>query len=627
MAAMPTSVNVDEPPLRELNNELRVLVEMFPTIQPQVFREMLLNTSSESRLGMVTENLLRDPGRCVSGRVKPPDDAPSRSLLRTEERFRSLSYKTAVIEALSQEFKGLNRSAIRGVVAECNHSYSQSRERLLELSTKSWRFSITRFLFRRKTPVAGEHPLVMWDSCQAGSVSLLQPTLRFTPSTELNLELWNTLIQPILNKQRAEQCLHDRLYALKVNEDQAERLGETYDCECCFASYPMEQLSNCTDKGHYICYSCIRHTINEALYGQGWAKSIDHDRCTVKCIAPDSRGDDGCSGFIPSTMTQIALETDDDAQDHWTKLQDRFAVEALRKSHLPLVRCPFCTYAELDDFDARKVRWKWPSSLSTYLAGIVCVFASLSAIPGLQYLVYLFMAIALLCLSAFTLQDVRGQAGAWLAVSLSRITRKKRGLKFSCQSPRCGRASCVNCHKVWADVHICYESAKLALRAAIEAATTEVVKRTCPMCSLSFVKAAGCNKLACVCGYTMCYVCRQEIGKESYTHFCQHFRQRPGESCTECDRCDLYKVEDEDAMVREAALRAEKEWWQREEQSARNEIDAGEQAASREEQVKALEDTALPLTSSGSLHASMRGLGSRARWERFLDRVLADFIA
>ena len=57
----------------------------------------------------------------------------------------------------------------------------------------------------------------------------------------------------------------------------------------------------------------------------------------------------------------------------------------------------------------------------------------------------------------------------------------------------------------------------------------------------------------------MCYVCRNEIGKEGYSHFCQHFREQRGR-CRECDRCDLYAVEDEEAVTRRAAERAEREW-------------------------------------------------------------------
>lgn len=60
----------------------------------------------------------------------------------------------------------------------------------------------------------------------------------------------------------------------------------------------------------------------------------------------------------------------------------------------------------------------------------------------------------------------------------------------------------------------------------------------------------------------MCYVCRQGLAEEGYHHFCQHFRDRPGEECGECRKCDLYRVEDEERVVRRAKERAEREWWE-----------------------------------------------------------------
>ena len=62
----------------------------------------------------------------------------------------------------------------------------------------------------------------------------------------------------------------------------------------------------------------------------------------------------------------------------------------------------------------------------------------------------------------------------------------------------------------------------------------------------------------------MCYVCRQEItSKEGYGHFCQHFRPNGGR-CIECDRCDLYGDEDEEAAIRKAAEEAERMWREKE---------------------------------------------------------------
>ena len=113
----------------------------------------------------------------------------------------------------------------------------------------------------------------------------------------------------------------------------------------------------------------------------------------------------------------------------------------------------------------------------------------------------------------------------------------------------------------WHDPHECYSSQVQSLRLTLERATTDAVKRTCPQCNLGFVKLEGCNKLVCLCGYSMCYVCREGLAQEGYHHFCPHFRERPGSKCTECDKCDLYRTEDDDIVVKKAKEKAEREWW------------------------------------------------------------------
>jgi hypothetical protein len=91
------------------------------------------------------------------------------------------------------------------------------------------------------------------------------------------------------------------------------------------------------------------------------------------------------------------------------------------------------------------------------------------------------------------------------------------------------------------------------------------IKRTCPRCNTSFVKSSGCNKLTCVCGYQMCYVCRKDIGNgEGYRHFCEHFRPNGGRGCTECSKCDLYRCEDDEVVVKKAKEEAERQWMEKE---------------------------------------------------------------
>ena len=72
--------------------------------------------------------------------------------------------------------------------------------------------------------------------------------------------------------------------------------------------------------------------------------------------------------------------------------------------------------------------------------------------------------------------------------------------------------------------------------------------------------------MTCVCGYQMCYVCRKDIGSggEGYRHFCDHFRPNGKSGCTECDRCDLYQIEDDQAVLKKAKEQAELKWLKKE---------------------------------------------------------------
>lgn len=64
----------------------------------------------------------------------------------------------------------------------------------------------------------------------------------------------------------------------------------------------------------------------------------------------------------------------------------------------------------------------------------------------------------------------------------------------------------------------------------------------------------------------MCYICRADIGGggEGYRHFCEHFRPAGGGQCTECEKCDLHRTEDEDKIVERAKVEAERKWVKKE---------------------------------------------------------------
>ena len=364
-------------------------------------------------------------------------------------------------------------------------------------------------------------------------------------------------IAPVLARQNQERLDRDQTLAQQLNEAEAEEADALFDCECCFTAYPFEYISTCdSHAGHFICFRCIKLAANEALYGQGWARNIDLAKSSLRCLAPSVPE---CQGCINPDLIRRALYTEKDGVTSWQKLQERVISENLINSQLPLLRCLSCPYAELDE--PTSLRFRDPMTLTAHL-----VHMPMDPLKSLIALLFIFvypmvwvMLYPLLILVAM----IDKAAYARIQASRTRTVRRRRGLKFTCQSPTCGKSSCTNCDSPWSDPHACNEASLQSLRQAIEAATTSSIKRTCPKCNLSFVKSSGCNKLVCNCGYTMCYVCRQEIGREGYGHFCQHFREAGGR-CSECDRCDLYIVEDEEGTIRRAAIQAEKDWLERE---------------------------------------------------------------
>ncbi|KAI9800836.1 MAG: hypothetical protein M1825_003619 [Sarcosagium campestre] len=615
----------EELELGVLNGSLEALAEIFPDVQAEVMREMLSTFGEESRLQVVTEALLRHKTQYVKGRWRTPGktgvqqsaaipSAAATTVAKTpevnvppEQHFRSDSYKAAVKATLSHEFRGLPGSSINAVLAEHNYSYTLARPTLLTLSANSWRFSLSSFLMRRKPPAslpATDHPLIVWramPSIESGSNShsaakstatttekkttttttttTAVPMVKRTSSAELDRELYTTLIMPLLRKMHAEQEDNDRAVAEQVNEQEAEAASALYDCECCFMSVTFEQLTTCDAGGHSTCARCVRLAVNEALFGQGWARSIDPQLATVRCLAPpSSAADDACPGRLPAQLVRRALadgasSSSSSSSDLWSKLEERIANDALRASGLRLVRCPACSYAEVDDLylpsspptsassssstnrrERGRIRLK-PLKRQDPETLLLVLITLLPLTIILLPLILLFL-IPLHILSPTTLPTL-------VQPRLKVLHRRHRTAKFKCGNvPNCGAVSCLHCsHVPWTDIHICHERSRLALRAHVESAMSAAVKRTCPRCHTSFVKAAGCNKLTCVCGYAMCYLCRAHIGPEDgYRHFCDHFRPRGAGPCTVCGRCDLYRAEDEDVVVARARIQAEKEW-------------------------------------------------------------------
>ncbi|CAG8248014.1 unnamed protein product [Penicillium salamii] len=579
----------------ELNTALETLVHIFPDVRIEVFRELLVRFDGNSRTQVCVEELLRHKKKWVSGRWNIQESEQEDSagttpegpihhdsdLVPPHERFRSSEYKTAVRTALVKEFNGLNNSTVEAVLAEVNFSYARARPTLLDLSRRTWRATFNNILpFRRKKD-RETHPLMVWHRDPNGE---LVPGLKETGSSELDAEIHETMVAPLLRQRREEQEGKDFRFASDLNEKEAQAVDALYECECCFADVTFEQIATCSSNTHIICYHCIQRTVSEALFGQGWGKSVDLERSSLKCLAPLSVG--SCEGSLDPQIVKQAILLDTAGFETYRKFEDRLSSETLMKSQLKLIRCPFCSYAEIDPVyhpSSRGVCWRLRRDAGI-LPTVLMVLLILDLVPLLVIPVLI-----LLVLEPATVTAVFGNA-------IRNLCLKIRPKRFKCANPVCLRISCMTCQKPWRDPHVCHEPLLLDLRATVEAARTAAVKRTCPRCCLSFVKSSGCNKLTCVCGYSMCYLCRKALGPpmqafarprheaqdgagdpedpmedgnasddefeetEGYKHFCEHFRINPGSRCTECTKCNLYQAEDEEAVARRAGEKAEREW-------------------------------------------------------------------
>jgi len=557
----------DPPPdLRELNNSLEALAAVFPDIQIEVFREMLAHFDGESRLAVAADALLKNRAAWIKGRWRVPEKdgeegagsgavEDGRALVPPADVFRSPDYRDAVKSLAWHEFKGLSRSAINAVLAEQNYSYLEARQTLVNLSSKSWRYTISSIFLRRKPVTSGEaekHPLVVWRPSGQGSAL---PSFKATGNAELDRELFTRLIAPLKEQARARQEEDDRAMAAHLNTEEAEAAESTYECACCFTTATFEELTTCSGDGHMVCFRCVQHTVAEAVFGQGWHRSIAKDKGALRCPAMGSGDCDGCIG--PEHLRRAMLE-EKKGPEILSKLEQRLADHNLLACNVPLVRCPFCSYAEVDELYVPAEKSQLRLRLDTLVLVLpVCVFF----VPFLLPLVLFCSAALLLSVHPTFARN----AAAHFSAALTRFRRRRHGLRFVCRAPACSRASCLACGKAWVDVHVCRESELVALRTQVEHAMSMAVKRVCPRCSTSFVKNSGCNKLTCPCGYRMCYVCRGDLGREGYRHFCEHFRpEGDGRRCAQCDRCNLWEGEDTEAVLKAAREEAELRWKERE---------------------------------------------------------------
>ncbi|THC99220.1 hypothetical protein EYZ11_001308 [Aspergillus tanneri] len=548
----------------ELNTALETLARIFPDVKIEVFRELLIRFDGLSRLEVCVDQLLRYKEKWVAGRwnvpegttegrdeaVVPSSQGENEQWVPRSEQFRSDDYKRSVKALLVKEFSSLNKSVVDAVLAEANFCYMRARPILRDLSSRTWRATFNNILPFRNKKDKNDHPLVLWKR-QVGDEPT--PTLKDTGCQELNRELHEAILAPLLQLRREEQEARDLRLAEELNEKEAMATETVYECECCLVDAPFERISTCSHNMHVICYSCIQRTVQEAVFGQGWGKSVDVERATLKCLAPF--GHEPCNGSLNSEIVKQAILLDKAGGETYLKFEGRLASEALLKSQLKIIRCPFCSYAEVDSAyhpSSRGIRWRFRReglAKTIFRTIILLDLVLLLVIPViLVYILDPSLVPRILC------------------HSLLNLCLKFRPKKFKCANPGCARTSCITCQMTWRDPHVCYEPLLLDLRATVEAARTAAVKRICPRCDRARRHQENVFPVGPVWP-------RLEVDNDGfdadegeaevlggYRHFCEHFRLTPGSRCSECNKCELYQDVDEEAVARSAGEKAEREW-------------------------------------------------------------------
>ncbi|ORE06621.1 hypothetical protein BCV72DRAFT_227974 [Rhizopus microsporus var. microsporus] len=411
--------------------------------------------------------------------------------------IRSERYKHQALKQLVKEFPEIWKSSVQAVLAENNWDYLKSRDQLQRMGSGGFWNSIKNFL-------------IHWNKgARRAQYARLDPQLE---------EQLTSLERQRMNVQASQ----DLILAKEINQKEYGGQNQSITCDCCFGDYTFEELLFCSEGKHAFCHECVSRYITEGLFGQGALRA----RSWIDCIASS----DACSGCLPARTLKQVLPS-----DLWM---------AYEQSHLDnceqnKVQCCSCAYFEYDDS--------------------VKQLETVPVVDMIRRIIGWFM------------WNIESD----LNIAYGRIKRARRGQVFRCRNPKCQVWTCLECQRPFRGLHQCWEKENDGLRLYVERAMAEAVKRTCPQCSLSFQKADGCNKIKCRCGYTMCYVCRKDIARgiyityvksiliyvvESYKHFCDHFRAIPGSRCTKCNKCDLYKTEPEDQVIRSAAEKAKTEY-------------------------------------------------------------------
>ncbi|CAO3594385.1 unnamed protein product [Absidia cylindrospora] len=510
-AIAPNTTNLATQPYQRWNAALYTLAtSVFPDNDIDYLRQLIVRYD-HSVIEQVTTTILADsrvPERLDYGR------------LYRHDLFRSDMYKSQALDQLATDYPQIWKSSICAVLAENNWDYINSYDQLSEMGSGGFWRSIRNFFthWSSLTKTGSSSSSSSSSSSYMASSSAWSLTTILDSASQQMQHVDTTFIKELgqLRKRKLDQqSVLDETLAHEINNQEYENDEQYITCGCCFGDYSFEKLVFCSLGSHSFCHDCITRFMMEGLFGQGALRGVER----IPCIASDNII--LCEGCLPVRVLQQHILS----PDLWKAYEASLFEVNMAKQAWALVQCASCSYCELDD-----------------------------SIRPIQHVVD--KSMALISLARWVMWDLKND----LQIAYNRLVSKRRGYAFQCRNPSCGKLTCLQCMHVIRGLHNCYENEKDGLRLYIEKAMADAVKRTCPQCNLSFQKSDGCNKIKCKCGYAMCYICRKDIGKESYAHFCDHFRTIPGSPCEKCNKCDLYKTDPEDEAIQKASNVARREY-------------------------------------------------------------------
>jgi hypothetical protein len=442
------------------NALLLAVLDIYPDMDLQFARDAVLKYNSIFRI----VQLIRDYPRRTVG------------LISERDLFRPHEYIAACKIHLLNRYPYHWESTVDAVMAENNNDFQHCQSALNEMK-----------------------PSYFWKTI-----------LPFTRRKEIKRK---EMYHPLLAYELIGPQTDDGHVALELVRSDYIKEKQLIRCRCCFSDFVFEELNQC-NHGHLFCKECITQQMTIGMYDTGLIRGKQ-----LKCMCSESQ----CSAFIPDSVLQLVLPV-----DLYRNYQATLFEKSAQEAGINIHQCPFCNYFEEV---AQRPRFDWIygyfEKISRHAEELCNAIYLLAVFFILVFTPKGFESVYVLSLMFFGLKSLweHHQLDFILLYKKSKlklIFEQPKPLIFNCKNMTCLKVSCTACHQLWKPGHKCFEKEKDSLRTYVEMAMSQALIRTCPNCNIRFSKIDGCNKMECpYCKYVMCYICRQDIRKEKYNHFCQ----------------------------------------------------------------------------------------------------------